>query len=120
MIHPKDQLSQAFAVRPTITFYLILMKTAPKILLALLFVLVFSSCEDLEKKVEDKLNLLNEKALKLDSIVNKELEKVDALDSIINKETDKIQQLDSLIDRSSSRVDSLVNGKLERINSILN
>lgn len=96
------------------------MKTAPKILLSLLFVLVFSSCEDLEKKVEGKLDLLNEKAVKLDSIVNRELDKVDALDSIINKETEKIQKLDSLIDNSSSRVDSLVNGKLERINSILN
>lgn len=96
------------------------MKTAPKILLPLLFVLIFSSCEDLEKKVEGKLDLLNEKAAKIDSLVNRELDKVDVLDSIINKETDKIQQLDSLIDRSSSRVDSLVNGKLERINSILN
>ena len=96
------------------------MQSTLKILLSFLLIMVFSSCEDLEKKVEDKLNFINEKAVKLDSLVNRELDKVDALDSIIDIETDKIQQLDSLIDRSSSRVDSLVNGKLERINSILN
>lgn len=96
------------------------MQSTLKILLSFLLIMVFSSCEDLEKKVEDKLNFFNEKAAKIDSLVNRELDKVDALDSVINKETDKIQQLDSLIDRSSSRVDSLVNGKLERINSILN
>lgn len=96
------------------------MQSTLKILLSFLLIMVFSSCEDLEKKVEDKLNFINEKAAKIDSLVNRELDKVDALDSVINKETDKIQQLDSLIDRSSSRVDSLVNGKLERINSILN
>lgn len=97
-----------------------IMKTISKIFAATLILFALSSCEDLEKKVEEKLDILNEKAAKIDSLVNRELEKVDALDSIINKETEKIQKLDSLIDNSSSRVDSLVNGKLERINSILN
>jgi hypothetical protein len=79
-----------------------------------------SSCEDLEKKVEQKVNSLNEKVLELDSLVNKEFEKVDTLDSLIEKEKDKLKKLDSLVNSTSTQVDSLVQDKVDRINRIIN
>jgi PBP1b-binding outer membrane lipoprotein LpoB len=88
---------------------------------SLLTILFFiSSCEDLEKKVEQKVNNLNEKVLKIDSLVNKEFEKVDALDSLIEKEKVKLQKLDSLVNSTSTQVDSLVQNKVDRINRIIN
>jgi hypothetical protein len=78
----------------------------------LLVVLVATvSCGDLNQQVEDKLNLLNNKADKLDSIVNKELDKVNSLDSLIEKEGSKVKRLDSLIDKSTSKLDSIANAK---------
>lgn len=79
------------------------------ILLAVLVATV--SCGDLNQQVEDKLNLLNNKADKLDSIVNKELDKVHTLDSLIEKEGSKVKRLDSLIDKSTSKLDSIANAK---------
>jgi hypothetical protein len=96
------------------------MKSSPFTFAIILLSLALISCENLDKKLEDKLNLINDKALKLDSLVNQELDKVESLDSIINQESEKVKVLDSLINNSSSRVDSLVNGKIDRINRILN
>ena len=96
------------------------MKLALKILPVLFLCFLLTSCESLDKKIEENLNLINEKAMKLDSIVNQELDKVQVLDSIINEESEKIKVLDSLINKSSSSVDSLINGKIDRINKILN
>ncbi|KPQ15222.1 MAG: hypothetical protein HLUCCX10_09535 [Algoriphagus marincola HL-49] len=90
--------------------------------LALLVIGLFcmTSCEDLEKKVEQKVNSINEKVLKLDSLVNKEFEKVDALDSLIEKEKGKLQKLDSLVNSTTNQVDSLVQNKVDRMNRIIN
>jgi copper homeostasis protein CutC len=66
------------------------------------------------RKVEERLDDLNNKAESLDSLVNKEVEKVLILDSIINKESEKVKQLDSLIERSASRLDSIVNDKINQ------
>lgn len=96
------------------------MKSSTFTFAILLLSLALISCENLDKKLEDKLNLINDKAQKLDSLVNQELDKVESLDSIINQESEKVKVLDSLINNSSSRVDSLVNGKIDRINRILN
>ena len=82
------------------------MKTIFKFLPILLGFFVLTSCGNLEKNVEDKLNSITDKALKLDSIVNKELDKINSLDSIINLETEKVKVLDSLVNKSSSKVDS--------------
>lgn len=84
------------------------------ILLGLL--LVISSCGDLEKKLDDKLKLVNDKALKLDSLVNKELDKVNSLDSLINKEMKKVETIDSLVNKSTKRIDSLINKTVDRVN----
>ncbi|SMD42180.1 hypothetical protein SAMN00777080_0719 [Aquiflexum balticum DSM 16537] len=102
---------------------------------SLLFLLLFSSsCENLERKFQEKVNLINEKAQSLDSLMNEELEKMGSLDSMINRELDKVNSLDSLIDQkldkvnsldslfndTSSKVDSMVQGKMDRINRIIN
>jgi hypothetical protein len=96
------------------------MKTYLKSFLLVLGILVLTSCGKLEKHVEDRLNSITDKALKLDSIVNRELDKVNSLDSIINLETEKVKVLDSLVNKSGSRVDSIVNGKIDKINKIFN
>ena len=108
---------------------------ASRIPFVFLFVLVFStSCENLEKKLQDKVNLINEKAASLDSLMNKELlkvnsldslinrelDKVDSLDAMINRELEKVNSLDSLLNKTSTTVDSLVQGKGDRINRIVN
>ena len=77
---------------------------------------VISSCGDLEKKLDDKLKLVNDKALKLNSLVNKELDKVNSLDSLINKEMKKMEAIDSIVNNSTKRIDSLVNKTVDRVN----
>ncbi|MBS4069697.1 MAG: hypothetical protein KGZ90_00105 [Algoriphagus sp.] len=83
--------------------------------LILLFFII-TSCGELDKKLEDKLKLVNDKALKLDSLVNNELDKVNSLDSLINKEMKKVETIDSLVDKSSKRIDSLINKTVDRVN----
>ncbi len=92
-----------------------------------------TSCENLEGKLQEKVNLINEKSQSLDSLMNKELDKVGSLDSMINRKLDKVNlldsmiirelekvnSLDSLVNSSSSKVDSMVQGKMDRINRII-
>jgi hypothetical protein len=87
-------------------------------LITLAFVLV--SCVDISKQAEEKINLLNAKTAKLDSLVNKELKKVNSLDSIINKEGAKVKKLDSLITKSTSKIDSIANSKMNLLKKINN
>ncbi|MFC3417370.1 hypothetical protein [Algoriphagus hitonicola] len=96
--------------------------------------LCFTSCENLEEKLQEKVNLINEKAGSLDSLMNKELEKINSLDSLVNKELDKVQKLDSMLNReiqkvssvdslfnsTGSKIDSMVQDKVERIKQIGN
>lgn len=90
------------------------MKKHFKIFLSLMLPLLFISCTEMGRKVEDRLDDLNKKAESLDSLVNKEVDKVLILDSIINRESEKVKKLDSLIDRSASRLDSIVNDKINQ------
>lgn len=80
---------------------------------------VLTSCDDMSKNVEDKLNELNTRTEQLDSLVNKELDKVRSLDTLINFESDKIQKLDSLIEKSTFLIDSIARQKIERLNEIV-
>lgn len=82
----------------------------------ILILLIVTSCGDLDKKLEDKLRLVNDKALKLDSLVNTELDKVNSLDSLINKEMKKVESIDSLVNKSTKRIDSLINKTVDRVN----
>ena len=80
-----------------------------------MMMLLFISCTEMGRKVEEKLDDLNNKAESLDSLVNKEVDKVFILDSIINRESEKVKKLDSLIERSASRLDSIVTDKINQL-----
>jgi copper homeostasis protein CutC len=67
------------------------------------------------RKVEEKLDDLNKKTESLDTLVNKEIDKVLILDSIIIRESEKVKKLDSLIEKSASRLDSIVNEKVNQL-----
>jgi hypothetical protein len=88
------------------------MRKKLKVILPLMILVLFTSCSEMSKKVEEKLNDLTNKANSLDTLINKEIDKVMALDSIINLESDKVKVLDSLINKSSSRLDSVAKEKL--------
>ena len=42
------------------------------------------------------------------------------IDSLIDLESDKLKKLDSVIRRSASKIDSLSEGKIERLKEIIN
>lgn len=91
------------------------MKKYLKIFLPVMMMLLFISCTEMGRKVEEKLDDLNSKAESLDSLVNKELDKVIILDSIIKRESEKVKKLDSLIERSASRLDSVITDKINQL-----
>ncbi|MBK7696773.1 MAG: hypothetical protein IPI30_21365 [Saprospiraceae bacterium] len=70
-----------------------------KLILTILATFSLTSCGNLSKEVENKLNDLKRKTESLDSIINKEVDKVLTLDSLINSESDKFKKLDSLINK---------------------
>ncbi|MBN1338799.1 MAG: hypothetical protein JXA03_05710, partial [Bacteroidales bacterium] len=78
-----------------------------------------SSCGDLSKEAEKKLNELKDKTESLDSLINKEVDKVLTLDSLINLESDKVKKLDSLINKTSSKLDSIANEKVKLFEKII-
>ena len=85
------------------------------ILPVIMMIVLFISCGEMTKKVEDKLKDLTNKANSLDTLINKEIDKVLALDSIINLESDKVKVLDSLINKSSSKLDSIAKEKIKSL-----
>src|SRR5680860_684433 len=89
---------------------------------SLLFTLAigfFGSCNDMDKKLEEKLNELDSRAEGLDSIVDRELDRVRDLDGLIDFENVKIKKLDSVMTESSSRIDSIAREKIEALNEII-
>jgi len=88
-------------------------KQVKLILPVIMMMVIFISCSEMTKKVEDKLNDLTNKANSLDTLINKEIDKVLVLDSIINLESDKVKMLDSLINKSSSKIDSIAKEKIK-------
>jgi hypothetical protein len=95
------------------------MKNSTLILFLLIAPLFMSSCTDIEKQVEEKINRIHEKADQLDSIIKRETTKVLALDSLINLESDKIKQIDSLVNRSAIQFDSVKQQKIEHFKRLL-
>lgn len=73
------------------------------------FSITFLSCNDISKKVDEKMELLLKKTETLDSLINQEVDKVLTLDSLIDKEHEKVIKLDSVIQKSSTKLDSIVN-----------
>ena len=91
-----------------------------KIVLIIVSIGLLTSCVDMSKKVEEKIDELTKKTEKLDSLVNKEFDKVIALDSLVNMEGGKVKKLDSLIKKSSSKLDSFANQKINMLRKISN
>jgi len=87
-------------------------KTIGIILVVVMTAGIFISCGDLNRKVDEKIDKLLNKTESLDSLINKEIDKVLVLDSLISTGSEKAKDLDSLIDKSKSRLDSLVNKKI--------
>lgn len=91
-----------------------------KNIIALIIVFgLLTSCNQITDKVNDKLNLLEVKTNQLDSLINTEIDKVMALDTLINFENEKVQQLDELINKSTTRIDSIANHKVNTLRNIL-
>ncbi|MBE0638702.1 MAG: hypothetical protein IH598_09285 [Bacteroidales bacterium] len=88
--------------------------------LLIMAVFFLSSCSDLSKEAEKRLNELENKTESLDSLINKEVDKVLALDSLITIESDKVKKLDSLINISSSKLDSIAKDKVKILEKIIN
>lgn len=89
-----------------------MVKTLRIIFLAILTTGIFISCGDLDRKVAEKMDKLMKKTESLDSLINNEVDKVLVLDSLINTGSEKAKKLDSIIDKSASKLDSLVNKKI--------
>jgi len=79
-----------------------------------LTLVLLTSCGEISREVEQKLNELRGKAESLDSLVNKEVDKVMELDSLINYESLKIKELDSLVGRSAATIDSVLKSLKEK------
>lgn len=68
------------------------------------------SCAEIKEKVDEKRQQLNDKAEKLDSMINVEMSnKKGQLDSLIDRKMEKANTLDSVIEGNPSRLDSLLN-----------
>jgi peptidoglycan hydrolase CwlO-like protein len=80
--------------------------------LAILATFFLSACTNLSNQVDNKLNELKSKTDSLDKVINKEVDKVLTLDSLINNETSKVKKLDSLINKNTTRIDSVINKKV--------
>jgi hypothetical protein len=80
---------------------------------------LLASCNQMNDRVDQKLQELNTKATYLDSIITKEVDKVMQLDSIINIEGEKIKKLDSLVDKSTSKIDSIAKTKMKTLKNLI-
>lgn len=85
-------------------------------LLLLAAIGLFTGCQEMNSRVEDQLNSINQHAEDLDSAVNRGLDRVERLDSTITSKTKKIKDLDSLVRKTTTRIDSIVNRNTEEIN----
>jgi hypothetical protein len=64
---------------------------------------LLTACSGAANRVNEKFDLLKNKARELDSIVNAEAARVHQLDSMIYKEVEKVQQLDSIIEKEKKK-----------------
>jgi len=68
-----------------------------KVLLVALAVGFFSSCGDVGKKINEKIEDLTKKTESVDSLINNAIDEALPIDSLIKTEQEKIFQIDSLI-----------------------
>ena len=81
---------------------------------------IFTGCQEMNSKVDEQLDRINDRAEELDSAVNQGLDKVEDLDSTISAKTRRLKNLDSVVRKTSIRIDSLVNKSTEEIDRRLN
>jgi hypothetical protein len=86
-----------------------------KTILAIVTFFSVSSCDNISKEVENKVNELKNKTESLDSVIKKETDKVLTLDSLINGESEKVKKLDSLINKNSSKIDSISSKNIKKL-----
>lgn len=87
------------------------------ILMLFIMTMVFTGCEEMNSRVDEQLNNINQRAEELDSAVSKGLDRVESLDSTITAKSQKIRNLDSITRKTTSRIDSLLTKGAEEINT---
>ena len=70
--------------------------------------LMFTSCSEASRKMNEKLDEITTKASQLDSMVNSEVDKVFKLDSLLIQEDARLKKLDSLVNTTSAKVDTII------------
>lgn len=98
----------------------IFINTSKKCLLILSFSVFLTGCEEMNSKMEEQLDNINDRAVQLDSSVNKGLDEIESLDSTITSKTDRLKDLDSVVRKTGTRIDSMVNKSAQEINRQLN
>ena len=89
-------------------------------LLSVVLIVIMASCNnELGQNLEDKLNAFDSKADSLDLFLNKDLDRVGKVDSLINFGNETFKKLNSVITKSSLKVDSLADKKLELLKEII-
>ncbi len=85
------------------------MKTLIIIFTVVFSTVVFISCNDMRKKVDEKIDNLLKKTESIDSLIINEVDKVLELDTLISTGNEKVKKLDSIVDKSTVRLDSITN-----------
>lgn len=80
--------------------------------------IAFTSCEDMNSRIDEQLDNINNSAEDIDSAVNRGLDQVENIDSTITAKSKRIKDLDSVVRKTTTRIDSLVNKN--EINRLLN
>lgn len=94
------------------------MKQKSFLVLVLLMVVLFSSCE-YGRQAEQQLNEINSHVEDLDIMINQGIDKVTELDSILPETNKRLKKADSIIKDASSNLDSLKQ-RVERVENIFN
>ncbi len=89
-------------------------------LISLGFAVSFSGCQEVNSRVQEQLDSIEQHAEDIDSAVNKGLDKVEDLDSTITAKSRQLKSLDSIVRKTGTRLDSIVTKGAEEVNRRLN
>ena len=91
------------------------MKQSKLFAITIAMMLLTSACGSASQEAENKLDLLKQKAMDLDSILNSEAQRIKVLDSTISHEIMKAGKLDSGVTKEFRRLDSMINRMYRKI-----
>ncbi len=78
---------------------------------------LFSACQEITRRAEEKVNVLTEKAEQLDSVVRERTDNFTNIDSIIDRE--KIQKdIDSALKELQTKADSVAAEQLKSLRNL--